>query len=177
VLHFTASDGFRTSFDTLSTAECDNLQCLFDFVNKKFKPDVGMWIEARLKILARFINGDKIVIPLCLADEDEIIKRLLIGILYVLRSRIAAPIVLDDLLSFIINELYSEAFSAMMRPYIFTANRNLDSKEMLMYNPIIITPGGQGGHYRIADPNKYVILFDSNRWTVPRKDIEKIVRS
>jgi hypothetical protein len=161
----------------LSTAECGTLQCLFDFVNKRFKPDIGMWLEARLKILARFINGDKIVVPLCLADEDEIIKRFLIGILYVLRSRIEAPVVLDDLLSFVVNDVYFEAFGAMMRPYIFTANRNLDSREMLSYNPIIITPGGQGGHYRLADPHKYVILFDAYRWAVARKDIEKIARS
>jgi hypothetical protein len=87
------------------------------------------------------------------------------------------PIILDDLLSFVINELYSEAFGAMMRPYIFTANRNLASQELLMYNPIIITPGGQGGHYRLADPHRYVILFDEKRWSIPRKDIEKIAHS
>ena len=177
VLHFTASDGFKSSFDVLSTAECDSLQCLFDFIDKKFKPDVGMWIEARLKMLARFVNGEKVVIPLCLANYDELAKRLLLGILYVLRNRIGVPIILDDVLSFIINELYSEAFAAMMRPYMFTANKNLDSREMLMYNPIIIAPGGQGGHYRIADPYRYVILFDNNRWAIPRKDIEKIARS
>jgi hypothetical protein len=51
LLQFTAADGFKTSFDVLSTAECDTLQCLFDFVSKKFKPDIGMWIEARLKML------------------------------------------------------------------------------------------------------------------------------
>jgi hypothetical protein len=136
-----------------------------------------MWIEARLKILMRFIDGDKVVIPLCLQNEDEIIKRILIGILYVLRSRIKAPVVVDDLLSFITNMLYSEAFAAVMRPYLFSVNRNLDNHEMLMYNPIIITPGGQGGYYRLAEPHKYVILFDSNKWSIPRKDIEKIARS
>ncbi len=94
-----------------------------------------------------------------------------------LRSRIKAPVVVDDLLSFITNELYSEAFVAMMRPYLFSINRNLNNHEMLMYNPIIIAPGGQGGYYRLAEPHKYVILFDSNKWSIPRKDIEKIARS
>jgi hypothetical protein len=177
ILQFTASDGFRASFDILSAAECTDLRCLFEFVNKTYRTDISMWIETRLRILTRFINGDKVAIPLCLRNEDEIIKRILIGILYVLRSRIKAPVVVDDLLSFITNELYSEAFVAMMRPYLFSINRNLNNHEMLMYNPIIIAPGGQGGYYRLAEPHKYVILFDSNKWSIPRKDIEKIARS
>ncbi len=178
VLHFTVSDGFRPSFDALRKANCTDIRCLIDFAKKRYKPDISDWIETRLELLSsQFIKGDKIIIPLCLANEDELIKRLLIGILYVLRSRISVPVIVDDLLSFVTNEPYSEAFTAMMRPYIFTVNRNLNSQEMLMYNPIVIAPGGQGGHYRLAEPHKYVVLFDSDRWTIPRKDIEKILRS
>ncbi len=177
VLQFTASDGFKTSFDVLSTAECNNIQCLFEFINKKYRSDIAPWIEARLKILTRFIKDDAVIIPLCLANYDEIVKRLLLGILYVLRNRIGVPIVLDDMLSFITNELYSEAFVAMMRPYIVSINRELDSKEILMYNPVIFTPGGHGGVYRISHPTKYVVLFDGERWTLPRKEVEKIAYS
>jgi hypothetical protein len=178
VLHFTVSDGFRPSFDALRKANCADIQCLIDYAKKRYKPDVSEWIETRLELLSSlFIKGDKIVIPLCLANEDELIRRLLVGILYVLRNRINMPIIMDDMLSFVTNEPYSEAFAAMMRPYMFSVNRNLDSREMLLYNPIIITPGGQGGHYRLAEPHKYVILFDSYRWAIPKKDIEKITRS
>ena len=178
ILQFTVSDGFRPSFDALSTSECINLRCLMEFVNKKYKVDVAAWIEPRLKMLMRFVKDDTVVIPTCLTEEyDELARRLVIGILYALRSRIATPIVIDDMLSFVVNDVYSEAFSAVMRPYMFTKNKNLKNDEILFYNPVIITPSSQGGFYRLAEPSKYVIMFDTERWTVPRKDIEKIARS
>ncbi len=171
-------EGFKPSFDALSTSGCDNLECLFTFVEKKFKTEVATWIEPRLKMLKQFIVGDAVVIPTCITEEfDELARRLIVGILYVLRSKIAIPIVMDDMLSFIVNELYGDAFAAMMRPYKFTLNRDLESSEILKFNPVIIAPGGHGGFYRIADPYRYVILFDGERWTLPRREVEKIAYS
>jgi hypothetical protein len=149
-----------------------------DFINKKYKFEVTTWIEPRLKMLMKFVNGDTVVIPTCLTEEyDELARRLIVGILYVLRRRITAPVIMDDMLSFVINEVYSEAFGAMMRPYMFTKNKNLKSDEILLYNPVIITPNNQGGFYRLAEPFKYVVLFDTYRWVLPRKDVEKIAYS
>jgi hypothetical protein len=178
VLHFTVSDGFRPSFDALRRASCTDLQCLIEFARRKYKPDISEWIETRLVLLSQiFIKGDAVIIPTCLADEDELVKRLLMGILYVLRSRIATPIILDDMLSFVTNEQYLKAFLAMMRPAIFSENSYINNQELLIFNPIVITPGGQGGRYRFAMPHKYVIMFDHHEWTIPRKDIEKIAYS
>jgi hypothetical protein len=177
LLQFTASDGFKPSFDALSTAECNDLQCLFDIIDKWYKIEVGLWVKARLKMLMRFISNNKVIIPTCLAQYDELAKRLVIGLLYVLRDKIYAPIMIDDMMSFVTNMMYSDAFSAVMRPYWYTKNRNLTSEEILAHNPIVITPGGQGKIYRIADPYKYVVLFDHYRWKLPRKDIEQIANS
>jgi hypothetical protein len=178
VLQFTVSDGFRPSFDSLSTSECYDFNCLMEFVNKKYKADVAMWIEPRLKMLMKLINGDTVIIPTCLTEEhDELIRRLVVGLLYVLRGKIALPIIMDDAMSFVTNELYAEAFTAMMRPYIFSKNKNLKNDEILLYNPVIITPSNQGGFYRLAVPHKYVIMFDTERWSIPKKDIEKIAYS
>jgi len=178
ILQFTVSDGFRPSFDALSISGCSDLNCLIEFVNKKYKADVAAWIEPRLKMLMRFVNSDAVVIPTCLSEEyDELVRRLVVGMLYVLRSRITVPVVMDDIPSLVVNEVYGEAFSAMMRPYIFTKNKNLKSDEILLYNPVITTPNSQGGFYRIAEPHKYVILFDNDRWALPRRDVEKIAYS
>jgi hypothetical protein len=177
VLQFTASNGFRVSFDILSIADCNDVQCLIEFINKRFKPDIGLWIESRLKMLMKFIDNDDVIIPTCLKNYDELAKRLLLGIIYVLRSKIAVPIMIDDLPSLVTNDPYSDAFFAMMRPYWVTINRHLANQELLMFNPIVITPGGQGGYYRLAHPDKYIILFDGNRWSISKKDIEKIAYS
>ena len=178
ILQFTTSEGFKSSFDLLSTAECDDLDCLIEFVNKKYKSDVAVWVEPRLKMLKKFVKDDVVVIPTCLSEEDdELMRRLIVGILYVLRSKTNAPIILDDLTSYVVNIIYSEAFAAMMRPYKLSKNKDLTSDEILMYNPVVIAPGSHGGFYRLAHPDKYVILFDGNKWTVPRKDIEKIAYS
>ncbi len=177
VLQFTVMDGFRPSFDKLETAECDNIQCLFDYTAKRFKPDVAEWVEPRLKALSRFVKEDAIIIPTCLKETGELIKRLIVGLLYVLRSRINVPIILDDTLSFVVNEAYFEAFLAMMRPAIYTLNRLLLTHEIVKFNPVVVTPGGQGGFYRLGHPYKYVVIFDNNRWELPLRDIEKFVRS
>lgn len=152
------------------------MPCLIEFAHKNYRPDVAIWIESRLKMLMRFVNNDVVTLPTCLSEYDELARRLVIGLLYVLRSRIALPIIIDDALSFIINVLYNEAFNAMMRPYIFSINKYLQD-EILQFNPVIIAPGGNGGFYRLAHPYKYVVLFDGNRWELPLKDIEKIAYS
>jgi hypothetical protein len=178
ILQFTISDGFRPSFDALATSECNDIKCLIEYANKRYKADVTAWIEPRLKMLMKFVHGDAVYIPTCLSEKyDELARRLVIGILYALRSRITVPIIMDDTMSFIVNEAYFEAFGAMMRPYIFTKNKNLKSDEILLYNPVVITPISQGGFYRLAVPSKYVVMFDNDRWLIPRKDIEKIARS
>ncbi len=177
ILQFTVTDGFRPSFDKLETAECDNIQCLFDYTAKRFKPDVAEWVESRLKALSRLMKEDAVVIPTCLKETGELVKRLIVGLLYALRSRIGVPIVLDDTLSFVVNEVYLEAFLAMMRPAIYTLNRLLLQHEIVKFNPVVITPGGQGGFYRLAHPYKYVVIFDSHRWELPLKEVEKIAYS
>jgi hypothetical protein len=186
VLQFTAADGFRISFDFLTASNCDTVQCLMDYTNKKFKPDIATWVETRLEVLQRLFMADgvasrdannKITIPTCLKNYDEIAKRLLLGVLYVLRNKISVPIVLDDSLSYVANESYLQAFLAMMRPYIRMLNRYPKTEELLGYNPIILTPGGQGGFFRLARPDKYIIIFDHNRWELDRKAVEKIAYS
>lgn len=182
VLQFTATDGFRISFDILSASNChvaeNPIQCLIDYTNKKFKAEIATWIESRLRILEQlFIVDNKISIPTCLLPYDEIAKRLLIGVLYVTRSKITMPIILDDSLSYVINESYVRAFLAMMRPYIRMLNRYPRTEEMLEHNPIILTPGGNAGFFRLANPEKYVVIFDDKRWEINRRDVEKIVYS
>jgi hypothetical protein len=182
VLQFTAMDGFRISFDILTDSNCDTaqdpVQCLIDYANKKFKQEIAMWVESRLRLLQRlFIVDNKITIPLCLSDCDEIAKRLLLGILYVVRSKITAPIVIDDTLSYVANESYLRAFIAMMRPYIRMLNRYPKTEEILEHNPVILTPGGHAGFFRLAHPSKYIIIFDNNRWEIDRRAIEKIAYS
>jgi hypothetical protein len=124
--------------------------------------------------LRRFINA-KVEIPTCLKDEDELTRRIVIGILYAIRPYIALPVILDDLLSFVVNETYRESFIAMMRPFVVSVNRYLDSRDLLQYNPIVITPGGAAGFYRLSSPQDYVIIFDDKKWKIPRREIEKLL--
>lgn len=175
ILHFTAGDGLRPSFDIMSSSSCENISCLKEFVAKKFRQDIAIWIEARLDVLERFVDNELIRIPTCLSSYDEIVKRITLGVLYVLRHKISKPVVIDDASSLIINDPYKEAYIAMMRPSIFTVNRFMDTKEILAFNPVVITPGG--GLYRLARPDKYVILLDHMRWEVRRQDVEKIAYS
>jgi hypothetical protein len=176
ILQFTTYDGFRPAFDILSTFNCDNLTCLIETAEKLFKNDIAMWITARIKLLSKFIDGNNVVIPICLND-DELIKRLVVGILYAIRRFISMPIAVDDMLGFVINESYRESFVAMMRPFIVSINRYLDTRDLLQFNPIIITPGGHGGFYRLARPDRYIVLFDHSRWEVPRREIERLANS
>ena len=178
ILQFTAYDGFRPAFDILSTFSCDKLMCLVETTEKVFKSDVAIWITSRIKLLNKlFIDGNNVTIPTCLNDGDELVKRLVVGILYAVRQFISLPIVLDDALGFVVNESYREAFIAMMRPFIVSINRYLDSRDLLQFNPIIVAPGGAAGFYRLAHPNKYVVIFDDRRWELHRREIEKIAYS
>jgi hypothetical protein len=174
ILQFTAYDGFRISFDILSTLQY-GIDELVAYVEKKYREDIAQWITARLLALKRFIDANKVEIPTCLKDEDELTRRIVIGILYAIRPYIALPVILDDLLSFVVNETYRESFIAMMRPFVVSVNRYLDSRDLLQFNPIVIAPGGAAGFYRLSSPRDYVIIFDDKKWKIPRREIEKLL--
>jgi hypothetical protein len=174
ILQFTAYDGFRISFDILSTLQY-SIDELIAYVEKKYREDIAQWITARLWALKQFINANKVEIPTCLKDEGELTRRIVIGILYAIRPYITLPVILDDLLSFVVNEVYRESFIAMMRPFIVSVNRYLDSRDLLQFNPIVIVPGGAAGFYRLSDPQDYVIIFDDKKWKIGRREIEKLL--
>jgi hypothetical protein len=174
ILQFTASDGFKVSFDRLAFTSCSSIDCLIEYVEKRYKPDIADWIVPRLLALKRFVEKDRVKIPTCLKRTDELVRRTVVGILYAIRPYFTYPVVLDDALSFVVNEAYRESFMAMMRPYLISLNRYLLTGDLLTFNPIIVTPGGAAGIYKIAHPYHYVVIFDSNKWTIPREEIEKI---
>jgi hypothetical protein len=176
ILQFTTSGDFRPAFDVLATYNCNSISCLLEHVEKEMRYDIAVWVKARLKLLGSFINGG-LRMPTCLKYHDEPIKRIIVGLLYAIREKITMPIVLDDTLSFVLNEVYREAFIAMMRPYMVSVNKYLETRELLSFNPVIVTPSGSGGVYRLARPDKYVVIFDDRRWELSRKDIEKIAYS
>ena len=186
VLHFTATD-IRPAFDAISSAGYSNLEEIENVLGR-FRSDVVEWIQVRLKVLKRFLTEREgrryFEIPLYLNDSDELERRLVIGMLYVARSLVPRPLLMDDVLAFIVNERYFEAFSAMMRPYLMSINRYLDARDILRFNPVIITPGGAGvsvaprhGPHRLARRDKYVILFDGHRFEVPLQEVRKLVQS
>jgi len=146
-----------------------------EHVEKEMRQDIAMWIRARLKLLSSFINS-KVKVPTCLSNFDEPIKRIAAGLLYALREKITTPVILDDTLSFVLNDAYRQAFVAMMRPFKASINERLDTHRLLSFNPIIITPGGNE-IYRLSRPGRYIVLFDHFRWELSRKDIEKIAYS
>ena len=177
VLHFTAENDLKPSFDVLIASRCESISCLVEYAEKKFRDDIAMWITARLEILRQnFLNGT-VMIPTCLQDYDEIMKRMILGLLYVVRPKIPLPIIIDDTLSFVVNRRYADAFIAMMRPFKASINEYLETREVLRYNPVIIAPGGHGGFYRLARPDRYVVLFDGSRWEIPRREIERLANS
>jgi len=177
VLQFTATNGFRPAFDALAAAPPEvrsDLAALREWAERRFKPDVAQWVSLRLEALAQFIQGEDVVLPLCLTEEDELIRRLVVGLLYVLRGRIAAPVLMDDALAFVLNEEYSEAFGAMMRPYVISVNRYLDTRELLRFSPIVITPDRVGGLYRLARSDKYVVFHDAGRIELPLREVQRL---
>jgi len=177
VLQFTSSNGFKPAFDALAAAPPEareSLPALREWVERKMKPDVAQWVTMRLDVLAQFIQGEDVVLPLCLAEEDELIRRIVIGLLYVLRGRIAVPVLLDDALAFIMNDEYAEAFVAMMRPFIMSVNRYLDTRDLLMFAPVVIAPDRAGGLYRLARSDKYVVFHDAGRIELPLREVQRL---
>jgi energy-coupling factor transporter ATP-binding protein EcfA2 len=178
ILHFTTGDGLRPSFDVLAASSCNDISCLKEFIYKKFKQDIATWIEARLAVLEQIFIGDGIIkIPTCLTFYDEIVRRMAMGVLYVARHKITKPVIIDDKLALVTNEPYDDAYIAMMRPSKIAINRFIDTKEMLAFNPIVLSPGGAAGIYRLSRPERYTIIFDHNRWELSRREIEKIAYS
>ncbi len=48
---------------------------------------------------------------------------------------------------------------ADVRPYLVSLNYYGDSREILRFNPVIISPGGHAGFFRLAHPDKYAVIF------------------
>jgi len=177
VLQYTASNGFKPAFDALAAAPPEaraDLAALREWAERKFKPDVAQWVAMRLDVLMRFIREEDVVLPLCLAEEDELVRRFVVGLLYALRGRIAVPVMLDDTLAFVLNEEYKDAFAAMMRPYVASINRYLDTREVLSFSPVVIAPDRAGGLYRLARVDKYVIFCDQGRFEVSLREVQRL---
>ncbi len=73
ILQFTAYDGFRISFDILSTLQ-HSIDQLIAYVEKKYREDIAQWITPRLLVLKRFINANKVEIPTCLKDVSTLLE-------------------------------------------------------------------------------------------------------
>jgi KaiC/GvpD/RAD55 family RecA-like ATPase len=52
ILQFTAHDGFRVSFDRLTFTQCSSIECLINYVEKKYREDIADWVVARLYLLS-----------------------------------------------------------------------------------------------------------------------------
>ncbi len=178
ILHFTAANTLRPSFDLLITSECTDLDCLISFAEKKFKQDISMWIVSRLIILKKFfIRDNKLVIPLCLKKYDELIKRLGIGIIYTLREEIPYYLVFDDALSLILNTMYGDVWMVMSRPYMASFNYFPEVKDLLRFDPVVISPGSDyGGLYRLTS-DKYVVMYNRSRWELRPEEIYAMANS
>jgi hypothetical protein len=144
-------------------------------VEEKRGRDLSLLARDWLENIQRFIKGNSVLIPRCVQGYNEIALRLIPGIIVAIGGRIKQPVVLDDIFSPIFDDKRSQQwFVAQVRPFIIGINRYLDTDELLGYNPVVITPGGQGGIYRIASPNRYLVLFDSHRFEIDAKEIKKL---
>jgi len=148
-------------------------------VEENLGHDLSLLARVWLENIQMFIKGNSVLIPRCVRDFvrdfNEIALRLIPGIIVAIRDHIKPPVVLDDIFGFIFgNERNRQWFAAHARPFIISINRYLDTEELLRYNPVVITPGGLGGIYRIASPKRYVVLFDSRRFEIDAKEIEKL---
>ena len=171
VLHFTSPNSLKPSFDLLITSECSDVRCLIDFVEKKYRNDVAIWIKARLVALQKyFIRDNKLMIYLCLEELDELIKRMGIGLIYALRSRIPYLLILDDALALILNSLYGEVWPATTRPYLVSLNYYPQTEDILRFDPVVIAPGGRT-IYRLAKPDKYVIMYRGQEWEIDAREV------
>ena len=176
ILHFTASSSLKPSFDLLITSRCEDLQCLNGFVEKKFRSDVAGWITARITVLQDyFIRGNRLVIYLCLEEFDEIIKRMLIGIIYALRSEIPYLLIIDDALAVVLNSMYGDIWPATTRPYLAALNYFPEANDTLRFDPVIIAPGGRS-YYKLAKPDKYVVMYRGREWEIDAAEVYAMAR-
>ncbi|MDT7873929.1 MAG: hypothetical protein RQ859_00995 [Pyrobaculum sp.] len=171
ILHFTASSSLKPAFDLLITSKCEDLKCLIEFAEKKFRSDIAMWITARITVLKDyFIRNGKLVIYLCLEEFDELIKRMLIGLIYALRSEIPYFVIIDDALAIILNNMYGEVWPAITRPYLASFNYYPEASDMLKFDPVIIAPGGRQ-FYRVAKPDKYIVMYRGREWEIDASEV------
>ncbi len=178
ILHFTAQNSLKPSFDLLIRSKCDTIQCLINFAEKKFKSEVAMWVTTRLEILQEyFIREDKLVIYLCLQNYDELIKRMSIGLLYALRPEFPHHLLMmDDTLAVILNSVYGEAWQAMMRPYIVSLNYWPQTQDLLRYDPVILAPGSDyKGLYRLTT-DKYVVMYRRQTWELSPEEVYNLAK-
>ena len=182
VLHYVA-DSSDIQIDTLMLIVAEtareigtlDIGVITKRAEEKLGHDLSQWARIWLENIQMFIKGNSVLIPRCVQGYDEIALRLIPGIIVAIRGHIKPPVVLDDIFGFIFgDERNQQWFAAYARPFIISINRYLDPEELLRYNPVVITPGGQVGIYRIASPNRYLVLFDSHRFEIDAKEIEKL---
>jgi energy-coupling factor transporter ATP-binding protein EcfA2 len=182
VLHYVA-DSSDIRIDTLKYLVADtarkigalDIGVITKRVEEKLGHDLSQLARVWLENIQMFIKGNSVMIPRCVQGYNEIALRLIPGIIVAIRRRTTLPVMLDDIFGLIFGDERSQRwFAAYARPFIISINRYLDTEELLGYNPVVITPGGQGGIYRISSPNRYVVLFDSHRFEIDAKEIEKL---
>ena len=182
VLHYVA-DSSDIRIDTLKYLVADSARKIGTLdigvitkrVEEKLGHDLSQLARVWLENIQMFIKGNSVMIPRCVQGYNEIALRLIPGIIVAIRRRTTLPVMLDDIFGLIFDDKRSQRwFAAYARPFIISINRYLDTEELLGYNPVVITPGGQGGIYRISSPNKYLVLFDSHRFEIDAKEIEKL---
>jgi nucleoside-triphosphatase THEP1 len=178
-----SSDDTKISIDSLKYFVADtaerigtlDIDTITKRVEEKLGQDLSLLARVWLENIQMFIKGNSVLIPRCVRDFNEIALRLIPGIIVAIRGHIKTPVVLDNIFGFIFDDKRSQQwFAAYARPFIISINRYLDTEELLRYNLVVITPGGQVGVYRISSPNKYLVLFDSHRFEIDAKEIEKL---
>ena len=161
--------------DTASKIGTLDIGVITKRVEEKQGHDLSLLAKVWLENIQMFIKGNSVLIPRCVQGFNEIALRLIPGIIVAIRHRTTLPVMLDDIFGFIFDDKRSHRwFAAYARPFIISINRYLDTEELLGFNPVVIPPGGQGGIYRIASPNRYLVLFDSHRFEIDAKEIEKL---
>jgi energy-coupling factor transporter ATP-binding protein EcfA2 len=182
VLHYVA-DSSDIRIETLKHLVADtarkigtlDIGVLTKRVEEKLGHDLSLMARVWLENIQMFIKGNSVLIPRCVQGFKEIALRLIPGIIVAIRHRTNLPVMLDDIFGFIFGDERSHRwFATYARPFIISINRYLDTEELLGFNPVVIPPGGQGGIYRISSPNRYLVLFDSHRFEIDAREIEKL---
>jgi hypothetical protein len=179
ILHFTATNSIKSSFDLLITSECNDIDCLINFAEKRYRNDIAVWITSRLIILKkRFIrNNNKLVIYKCLEEYDELIRRLNIGLIYALRSHIKHLLLKDDALAVVLNSLYGNIWPLMVRPYLASFNFWPETRDLLQFDPVILAPGSDyGGLYRLTS-DKYIVMYRRRKWELSPDEVYALAHS